>query len=79
MGPFYQTFQIGPKDGSRLAEVTAMVDTGSIYTLSPAEFLQDLGINPENVSEFELAGGREVQLEMAYVTIRLNDEERIRV
>ena len=79
MGLFYQTFQIGPKDGSRLAEVTAMVDTGSIYTLLPADFLEDLGISPEWSNEFELADGREVRLGMANVTIRLNDEERIRV
>ena len=79
MGLFYQTFQIGPKNGSRLAEVTAMVDTGSIDTLLPVEFLQDLGVAPEWSSEFELADGREVQLNMANVTIRLNDEERMRI
>ena len=79
MGLFYQTFQIGPKDGSRMAETSAMVDTGSIYTLLPAEFLRDLGVTPELSSEFELADGREVQLDMADVTIRLNAEERIRV
>jgi clan AA aspartic protease len=79
MGLFYQTFQIGPEDGSRLAEATAMVDTGSIYTLVPTEFLEDLGITPEWTSEFELADGREVQLGMAEVLITLNEEERIRV
>ena len=79
MGLFYQTFQIGPEDGSRLAEATAMVDTGSIYTLLPADFLEDLGITPEGTSEFELADGREVQLGLADVAIRLNGEERIRV
>jgi len=79
VGLFYQTFPIGPKDGSRLAEATAMVDTGSIYTLLPADFLAELGITPEKVSEFELADGREVQLGMADVAIRLNGEERIRV
>ena len=79
MGLFYQTFQIGPKDGSRLAETTAMVDTGSIYTLLPSGFLEDLGIAPEWTSEFELADGREVQLNLANVAIRLNGEERIRV
>jgi len=56
-----------------------MVDTGSIYTLLPADFLAELGITPEKVSEFELADGREVQLGMADVAIRLNGEERIRV
>ena len=79
MGLFYQTFQIGPKDGSRLAETTAMVDTGSIYNLMPADFLENLGITPEWSSEFELADGSEVRLGMANVTVRLNGEERVRV
>ncbi len=79
MGLFHQTFQIGPKDGSRLAETTAMVDTGSIYTLLPANFLEDLGISPEKVSEFELADGREVRLGMADVLVRIDDEEHIRI
>ena len=57
-----------------------MVDTGSIYTLLPTDFLEDLGIIPmEKFSDFELADGREVQLGMADVLIRLNGEEHVRV
>ena len=79
MGLFYQTFQIGPKDGGRLEEISALVDMGSIYTMLPADFLEDMGITPQKTSDFELADGREVQLGMADVLIRLNAEERIRV
>ena len=79
MGLFYQTFQIGPKEGGRLAEISAMVDTGSIYSLLPKDLLEDLGISPEWTSEFELAEGREVQLGMAEVRIRLDGQDRVRV
>ena len=76
---FQQTFHVGPKLGDRLAEMSAMVDTGSIYTLLPSEFLEDLGIAPEWTSEFDMTDGREAQLGLADVRIRLNGEDRIRV
>ena len=44
MGLFNQTFLIGPKDGSRLEEVTALVDTGSIYPMLPSSFLMDAAL-----------------------------------
>ena len=79
MGLFNQTFQVGPKDGDTLAEVTAMVDTGSIYTMLPSELLEDLGISPDRTKEFELADGREVQLGLANVRIRLEGEDNVRI
>ena len=79
MGLFNQTFLIGPKDDSRLEEITVLVDTGSIYTMLPASFLTDIGVIPEWASEFELADGREVEYQLANVRIVLDEEERYRV
>lgn len=79
MGLFQQTFLIGPMDGRQFEEVTALVDTGSIYTMLPSSMLDRIGIVPEWRSDFELADGSEVNLGMANVWIRLNGQERSRV
>ena len=79
MGLFYQTFQIGPKDGARLDEITALVDTGSIYTMLPTNQLEGIGIVPETLKSFEMADGREVALGMADVLIRLDRQEHVRI
>lgn len=79
MGLFHQTFQIGPKDGSRFESVEALVDTESIYTMLPSPLLARIGVAPEWENDFELADGSEVNLQMANIRIRLNDQERPRV
>lgn len=79
MGIFYQTFSLAAKTGSPFAAVTAMVDTGSVYTLMPAPALTALGIAPEWRSQFELADGSQVEYDLAEVRIRLNGQERTTV
>ncbi len=79
MGIFYQTFSLAAKTGSRFSEVTAMVDTGSVYTLLPASALSALGVAPEWRSRFELADGSEQEYDLAEVRIRLNGQERTSV
>ena len=79
MGLFYQTFQIGPKQGNRLEEITAMVDTGSIYTLVPSPVLERLGVLPAWTSVFELADGSEVEYSLGEVRCVLNEQERINI
>ena len=79
MGLFHQSFLVGPKDGSRLETVNALVDTGRIYTMLPSPLLTGVGVTPELDSDFELADGREVRLQMAEVLISLNNERRTRV
>ena len=65
MGSFYQSFSLAAKTGARFAEVTAMVDTGSVYTLLPAPALSALGVAPEWRSRFELADGSEPEYDLA--------------
>ncbi len=79
MGIFYQNLALGPRNGSRLEEITALVDTGSIYTLAPAPVLERLGIAPEWSDTFELADGRRVEYSLAEVRVRLNGRERTRI
>ena len=79
MGLFYQTFQIGPKDGSQLEEVTALVDTGSIYTHIPTDILDRIGVVPEWDSDFELADGSEVRYDLAEFRCVLDGRERTNI
>lgn len=79
MGIFYQDIGLVAKDGAQIAEITAMVDTGSVYTFVPAPLLENLGIAPEWRNQFELPGGREVEYGLAEVRIRLRGMERTNV
>lgn len=79
MGIFYQDIGLVAKDGAQTAEITAMVDTGSIYTFVPAPTLESLGIAPEWSSQFELPDGRQVEYGLAEVRIRLHGQERTNV
>ena len=79
MGMFFQEFAVGPKNGSRREEITALVDTGSIYTLIPGPFLDRVGVVPEWSSVFELADGSQVEYSVAEVVMRLGAEERTTV
>ena len=79
MGLFNQTFLIGAKDGSRLEEVTTLIDTGSIYTMLPAPLLHRVGVVAEWSSEFELAHGHEVEYDLGEFRCVLSGQERTNV
>ena len=79
MGIFYKTMGLAVKGGSEYLEMTAMVDTGSVYTFVPAPLLENLGVVPEWSSEFELADGRRVEYSMGEVRVRLDGQERTTV
>ncbi len=76
MGTFHHTVSVGPKGGSQMASIEALVDTGSTYTVVPAPVLEELGISPEWTSIFELADGRRAEYGLAEVRIGIDNEER---
>ena len=76
---FYQTLQIGPKNGSRLGEINAKVDSSSVYALIPSDCLENLGVSPEWNRQFELADGSEVEYPMGEIRCVLNGEEHTNV
>ena len=79
MRVFYQAVSLGARDGAQQEEITALVDTGSIYTFVPAPVLERLGIEPRWSHVFELADGSEVEYGLAEILIRMNGEERTRI
>jgi clan AA aspartic protease len=74
MATFRVPMEIGPMDGSRFERVEALVDTGATYTVVPRDVLERLGITPQFRRRFRIADGRVVELEMAFVIVRLEGE-----
>lgn len=77
MGTFYVKIDVGDIDGNRFEQMDALVDTGAMTTVIPASILQRLGVEPVKSEVFEYAGGQEVELDMAYATVRVNGRETI--
>ena len=50
------------------------MDTGSTYTWIPTQVLQRLDVRPQFQREFETAGGRVVQRDMAITMVRWDGE-----
>ena len=77
MGTFYEKIEVGDINGQRFEQMDALVDTGAMTTVIPASVLQRLGVQPIKSEVFEYAGGQEVELDMAYATVRVNGRETI--
>ena len=76
MGTFEVTVQVSSSDGSQSREFTAMVDTGSTYTLIPGALLAELGIVPLDRAPFELADNSIVEYDVADARIMLGETQR---
>ncbi len=75
MSTFSATIQIGPLDGSRYAEVEALVDTGATTTMIPASALRALGVEPAMSQTFEYADGNRVELDMGKASVIVEGRE----
>lgn len=69
MGIFRVPIQVGKREGDRFTSLDALVDTGAMYTWIPSDVLTRLGVVPEEEWPFELADGREVRYDVAWITI----------
>jgi predicted aspartyl protease len=74
MATFRVPMEIGPMDGSRFERVEALVDTEVTYAVVPRDVLERLGITPQFRRRFRIADGRVVELEVAFVIVRLEGE-----
>ena len=66
MGTFNADVTISPVDFSAGETVTALVDTGATCSMAPASLLRQLGIEPAQVLEFEIAGGEIVEYQTGW-------------
>ena len=73
MGTFNVELQIGAADFSAWETVNALVDTGATYSMAPSGLLRGLGIEPAQITEFELAGGEIVTYETGWAAFAIMD------
>ena len=77
MGASNHRFEIGSLDGQSHQSVDALVDTGSTYTVVPANLLRGLGIIPKERIEFELGDGRIIEREIGEARVRVDGRNAI--
>jgi predicted aspartyl protease len=71
VGTFHVTIEVGDPQGRRYEAVEALVDTGATYTVVPASMLRRLGATPHTRAPFELADGRQRELEVGRSWVRI--------
>lgn len=72
MGTFNVSFRIEDLGGGETGEFEGLVDTGSTYSIVPGSRLRDMGIEPTDGDNFELADGRVVWQDIADARILIN-------
>lgn len=73
MGTFRIPIEIASLAGSRFDRLEAWADTGALYTVWPADRLEQLGVEPDESVPFELADGREVTFDVGWARVRIGD------
>ncbi len=71
---FVVTIGVGHPDGDDLSEVSAMVDTGALHSVMPAQFLEELNIEPLRTLRCRLADHSVREYRMGVALIAVNGE-----
>jgi len=77
MSEFAVTVQVGDLAGRQFIDVTALVDTGSSFTFLPTGMLDQLGIEPVGLADFEMANESVERYPIGHARMRLEEQERI--
>jgi clan AA aspartic protease len=72
---FSVRIEVGDASGERFETVDALVDTGATNTALPATLLRRLGILPHRRSNFDLADGRQVELDIGRAWVRVDGQQ----
>ena len=75
MGTFHTSIVIGRDKDGPFKAVTALVDTGAVYSMLPSNMLHELGVAPTKDGEFTLADGRKQRFPIGDVRFRIGVEE----
>ena len=75
MGRFSVPVRIGNQVTSEFVPIDALVDTGSPYTLLPADIPAQLGIISVGQRDFEIADQRRIRYDLGEARLRLNGTE----
>ena len=79
MGTFQAEIEIGDPQGERWESVSALVDTGSSYTVIPTPLLARLGVEPSDHDRFRLADGRVVEKDLGQTWLRIHGRRVITI
>ncbi len=77
MGVFTVGIEVGDPEGEWFERLEALVDTGSSNTALPASVLRRLGVVPYRSAIFELADGRQVEMEIGRTWLRVNGQQEL--
>lgn len=55
----------------------ALVDAGATNTALPSSLLAELGVSPHTTTVFELADGRELELDIGRTWVRVNGDQEL--
>ena len=72
MGTFSVPVEVGNVDGSSYESLEALVDTGASYLVVPRSVLLAVGARVAERRQFTLADGREVEMDVGAVSLRLD-------
>ena len=75
MGTFRVEIEVGDPEGSRFESIEALVDTGATNTALPAPLRSSLGVTPYTRTVFELADGRDIELEVGRTWVRVDGQQ----
>ena len=74
---FTWPFEIGNLSGDNFEWVEGLVDTGATYSLVAADTLYQLGVEPTETIEFDLADGSTIERKVGDVRARVEGKEVI--
>jgi clan AA aspartic protease len=74
MGTFRTTITVSNPDGDESEEVMALVDTGAVHTMLPADLMQRLNIEPVTTRRLTFANGESQMLPVGLARIGINGE-----
>jgi clan AA aspartic protease len=72
VGTFSVAISVTDTTGGTTADGEALVDTGATNTVIPGDLLRRLGVQPYSKSVFQLADGREVELDVGRAWIAVD-------
>lgn len=73
--PFRVTIEVGDPEGTHYETIDALVDTGATNTTLPATLLRGLGVTPQRTMVFQLAHGRQLELDVGRTWVRVNGQQ----
>lgn len=77
MGTFKVEVDVGDPSGRRFERYEALVDTGSTYSVFPANALRRLGVEPHRTSVFQLADGTQREWPIGRTWLRLDGRQEL--